>query len=231
MKLLHNTVTNESVALKILHFHEDATAETATTTSPTETTTTTSLQKQEAEKLIKKEVSIHQKLSHENIVKFHGSRMENNVWFLFLEYCDGGELYDRIGEFFSLSKSPCQQITHLFPLTDPDVGLIPHTLAHSFFSQIISGATYLHSLGICHRDLKPENILLSGERIKISDFGFSTMYRNEEGVERLLDTKCGTAPYLAPEVFYNSKYKAMPVDVWSVGIVLVAMLGGGELLY
>ncbi|XP_021947256.1 serine/threonine-protein kinase Chk1 isoform X2 [Folsomia candida] len=131
--------------------------------------------------------------------------MENNVWFLFLEYCDGGELYDRI---------------------DPDVGLIPHTLAHSFFSQIISGATYLHSLGICHRDLKPENILLSGERIKISDFGFSTMYRNEEGVERLLDTKCGTAPYLAPEVFYNSKYKAMPVDVWSVGIVLVAMLGG-----
>lgn len=34
------------------------------------------------------------------------------------------------------------------------------------------------------------------------------------------------APYVAPEVLNKSEYKAQPTDVWSCGIVLVAMLAG-----
>ena len=34
------------------------------------------------------------------------------------------------------------------------------------------------------------------------------------------------APYVAPEVLTRSEYKAQPTDVWSCGIVLVAMLAG-----
>ena len=34
------------------------------------------------------------------------------------------------------------------------------------------------------------------------------------------------APYVAPEVLCKSEYKAQPTDVWSTGIVLVAMLAG-----
>ena len=34
------------------------------------------------------------------------------------------------------------------------------------------------------------------------------------------------APYVAPEVLCKNEYKAQPTDVWSTGIVLVAMLAG-----
>lgn len=73
--------------------------------------------------------------------------------------------------------------------------------------------------------------LSSGEDVlKISDFGLATAFCYE-GRERQLDTCCGTVPYLAPEVIQKKPYKAEPVDVWSAGIVLVALLAGGMHLF
>lgn len=37
-------------------------------------------------------------LNHSNIVRFFGHRKEGPTMYLFLEYCTGGELFDRIGE-------------------------------------------------------------------------------------------------------------------------------------
>lgn len=47
----------------------------------------------------------------------------------------------------------------------------------------------------------------------------------KQGKERLLDKRCGTLPYIAPEVLVR-KYQAEPADIWSCGVVLVAMLAG-----
>lgn len=74
-------------------------------------------------------------------------------------------------------------------------------------------------------------MLTTKDVVKITDFGFATLYRNEDGIERLLELKCGTPPYVAPEVFKSTNYKGMPVDVWSCGVVLVAMLAGGQSLF
>lgn len=48
--------------------------------------------------------------------------------------------------------------------------------------------------------------------------------------ERLLSRVCGTAPYAAPEVLAAATrpYRAPPADLWAAGVVLVAMLAGGE---
>lgn len=35
-------------------------------------------------------------------------------------------------------------------------------------------------------------------------------------------------PYIAPEVYANSPYQAEPADIWSCGVILVAMLAGGN---
>ena len=51
-----------------------------------------------AEKTAKKEICVHKLLKHPNIVQCYGSRIESERQFIFLEYCSGGELFDRIGK-------------------------------------------------------------------------------------------------------------------------------------
>ncbi|KAL4658601.1 serine/threonine-protein kinase Chk1 [Arapaima gigas] len=153
---------------------------------------------------VKKEVCVHKLLSHPNIVRFFGHRREGHTQYIFLEYCSGGELFDRI---------------------EPDVGM-PEKDAQKFFQQLIAGVEYLHSVGITHRDIKPENILLDEkDNLKISDFGLATMFRHR-GRERKLTRLCGTLPYVAPELMSRVEFFAQPADTWSCGIVLTAMLAG-----
>ncbi|CDW55592.1 serine:threonine protein kinase Chk1 [Trichuris trichiura] len=153
----------------------------------------------------KREACVLRNLKHRNVISSIGHRIERNTLYLFLEYASEGELYDRIG--------------------NPDVGM-PIGQAQYFFQQLIAGVDYIHSKGITHRDLKPENVLIAeGEVLKISDFGMATVFRNKRGIERMLETRCGTLPYVAPEVLLGP-YHAQPVDIWSCGVVLVAMLVG-----
>lgn len=49
-----------------------------------------------------------------------------------------------------------------------------------------------------------------------------------KGRERLLNRLCGTLPYVAPELLSQTEYKAQPADIWACGIVLTAMLAGGN---
>lgn len=75
-----------------------------------------------------------------------------------------------------------------------------------------------------HRDLKLENILLDkNENVKLCDFGFTREY---EGKAAHLQTFCGTICYSAPEMLRGEKYAGEKVDVWSLGIILYALLTG-----
>lgn len=79
-----------------------------------------------------------------------------------------------------------------------------------------------------HRDLKLENILLDKHgNVKLCDFGFTREY---EGKASYLQTFCGTICYSAPEMLKGEKYAGEKVDVWSLGIILYALLAG-ELPY
>ncbi|XP_068151819.1 serine/threonine-protein kinase grp [Drosophila tropicalis] len=152
---------------------------------------------------VRKEVCIQKMLQDTHILRFFGKRSQGHVEYIFLEYAAGGELFDRI---------------------EPDIGMPQHE-AQRYFTQLLSGLSYLHQRGIAHRDLKPENLLLDEhDNVKISDFGMATMFRCK-GKERLLDKRCGTLPYVAPEVLLKP-YHAQPADIWSCGVILVTMLAG-----
>lgn len=57
--------------------------------------------------------------------------------------------------------------------------------------------------------------------MKLGDFGLSNFYDKIEGT---LQTSCGSPCYSAPEILKGKKYDPLPADVWSLGVVLYAMI-------
>lgn len=89
------------------------------------------------------------------------------------------------------------------------------------YRQMMCAMEYCHSFNICHRDLKPENILLSetGD-VKIIDFGMAALHQNDQK----LHTSCGSPHYAAPELLKSKTYRGDKADIWSMGVILFAML-------
>lgn len=157
------------------------------------------------------EVSLHSHIGqHPNIIEWFATG-EDVVWkWIAMEFADGGDLFDKI---------------------EADKG-VSEDIAHLYFSQLISGVSFMHSKGIAHRDLKPENILLSDRGdLKLADFGMATLFQYK-GKTKESTTMCGSPPYIAPEVLRcatgnkSTKYKADLVDIWSCGVILFVLLVG-----
>ena len=103
-------------------------------------------------------------------------------------------------------------------------GPLPQEKVQKIFTQLVGAVSYVHNKSCVHRDLKLENILLDKhENVKLIDFGFTREY---EGKASYLQTFCGTICYSAPEMLKGEKYAGEKVDVWSLGIILYALLRG-----
>ena len=100
---------------------------------------------------------------------------------------------------------------------------LTESMAKCIFKDLIDGLNYCHSKGVLHRDIKLDNILLNAAgHIKICDFGVSKLVKEGER----MTVHCGTPAYIAPEILRNKGYEGFAVDVWSVGVVLYAMIYG-----
>jgi protein-serine/threonine kinase len=105
--------------------------------------------------------------------------------------------------------------------------------ADCFFKQMVRGVEYIHEMGVAHRDLKPGNVLLTPRgAVKISDFGSAELLRHAwETESRMSFGLTGTTPYMAPEMFEGAGeegYDARGADVWSCGVIYLAMRTGKQ---
>ena len=148
-----------------------------------------------------KENEIITKFNHINVIFVFAIIEDAENYYIVMEYCKTGELFDYI-------------VAHQY-LSEEESSVL--------FYQLINGVEYIHSKGIAHRDLKPENLLLTESNIlKIIDFGLS----HEFDKINFLATKCGSPSYAAPEIIKGGKYDGFKTDIWCCGIILYAMVCG-----
>ncbi|KAJ5142026.1 hypothetical protein N7526_003021 [Penicillium atrosanguineum] len=153
-----------------------------------------------------REIHHHRQFLHPHIARLYEVIVTESLVWLALEFCPGDELYNYL-------------LRH---------GPLPVEKVKRIFTQLVGAVAYVHSKSCVHRDLKLENILLDKhENVKLCDFGFTREY---EGKASYLQTFCGTICYSAPEMLKGEKYAGEKVDVWSLGIILYALLAG-ELPY
>lgn len=118
-----------------------------------------------------------------------------------MEYLPGGELFDLLVSRGALS---------------PD-------LAARYFYQILHAVHHMHATGLIHRDIKPENMLIDGRGgVKIVDFGMTAI----QPPGRMMTKSCGSPHYACPEICRGDAYMGQKADVWSLGVVLYALLNG-----
>ena len=145
-------------------------------------------------------VQIMKELDHPGIIKVLDFLEDESSFYIVMEYCGGGELFD-----FIISRKRVEEI-----------------LAKRLFKQIVLSVQYIHSKDIVHRDLKPENILLNeSNSIKIIDFGLCSKHCDE-----LLYDRCGSSCYFSPESLISSSYYGKPADIWALGVILYALVDG-----
>ncbi|GAB4822230.1 hypothetical protein N2152v2_009276 [Parachlorella kessleri] len=100
---------------------------------------------------------------------------------------------------------------------------LPEEEAVVTLQQLLLALQFCHRKDVVHRDIKLENILIDGEgNMKLIDFGLCGYYV----AGKRLRCHCGSPSYAAPEIVARKDYLGPPVDVWSLGIVLFAMLAG-----
>ncbi|KAI6249663.1 Serine/threonine-protein kinase ppk16 [Erysiphe necator] len=149
-----------------------------------------------------REIHHHRQFFHPHIARLYEVIVTENLVWLVLEYCPGDELYNYLLKHGRLSVEKVQKV----------------------FTQLVGAVSYVHAASCVHRDLKLENIMLDkNENVKLCDFGFTREY---EGKGNYLQTYCGTVAYSAPEMMKGEKYAGEKVDVWSLGVILYALLCG-----
>ena len=155
-----------------------------------------------------REIEILRKADHPNIIKLYEIFESKRSYYLIMEECKGGEVFDRIIEHIQKKDM----------YSEKDASII--------LRQMMSAVEYCHNNGIAHRDLKPENLLYLNDGpednnpIKVIDFGLSQVI----SPQRKLKTKVGTAYYVSPEIL-NGAYSEK-CDIWSAGVILYILLSG-----
>ena len=153
---------------------------------------------------LQREANIMSRLNHPRVVALFEVCSSKDFFCLALDYFPGGNLCDLV--------------------QNHPRGRIEEEQARIFFKQMVEGLSYIHGEGIIHRDIKLENIYLNKEKteVAIGDFGLSNFWQH--GAH--LKTRCGSAEYAAPEIFDKSMKYDQAVDIWSLGIVLYALISG-----
>lgn len=162
-----------------------------------------------------REVIVHRKLQHENIVRFLEYGAAGSAFYFVMEYCQGGSVR---------------------ALMRRQGGKLALVEAAPIMVQALEGLAYAHRFPapdgpFVHRDLKPDNILLAGPEggwtAKLADFGLAKNFEKAGLSGMTVSGKyAGTLRFMPPEQVTDFKYERPVSDVWSMAATFYNMLTG-----
>eukprot|EP00755_Sulcionema_specki_P025654 Sspe_Gene.15774::Locus_5498_Transcript_1_1_Confidence_1.000_Length_2469::g.15774::m.15774/K13302/SGK1; serum/glucocorticoid-regulated kinase 1 len=154
-------------------------------------------------KNIRREKSILLNITHPYIVKLHAAFQTRGRLFLLFDFLSGGEL------FYHMTQGE---------------RYFPEMRARFYIAEVSLAIAHLHANQILHRDLKAENLVLDADgHVVLTDFGFAKTIEPDV----INTTKCGTLPYMAPEILKQGPQGySYEVDWWALGVLLFLMLTG-----
>ena len=162
-----------------------------------------------------RELAILQKLkNHKNIVKILDYVLEEDSCWIFMEFCNLGDLKAYLGNHSEIDFESKVNI----------------------LDQSASALAFMHRQKppIIHRDLKLENILMTKQGVtdivKLTDFGLSKVFTDKHlssfsalfNRGKFMSTACGSHFFLAPEFFAEQEGGLQydpSIDVFALGLV------------
>jgi len=145
----------------------------------------------------RREARLARDVDAENVVRV----LDNGDDYIVMEYVAGSDLERLLASEKALSIDRAVAIT----------------------SSILDGLAAIHDRGIVHRDVKPSNVFVTGDTVKLGDFGLAR--GPQDATLTASGHVVGTTPFMAPEVFRGETVDHR-ADLYAVGITLYQMLAG-----
>lgn len=154
----------------------------------------------------KEEAAAVARLRHPNIVQVHDFNIDDDTYYMVMEYLVGETLQARLRRLTA---------AHRF---------LPYTDLIQFCIQLCDAIGYAHNHELIHRDIKPANIMLdlNGQAI-LMDFGIVKIVGGD--YHTATGATIGTAMYMSPEQIRSERVDERS-DIYSLGVTLYEMISG-----
>ncbi|OEH80628.1 CAM CDPK domain-containing protein [Cyclospora cayetanensis] len=174
--------------------------------------------------MARQEVALMREMDHPNIVKVFDCFDDTAYFFVVMELCRGGELFEELATQGVCRERLCRYGDFPHPrYTRQEAALIMY--------QILSAAHCCHKHGICHRDIKPENFLFAEPgslTLKLADFGLARRFRRRLDVTHNKDPLLAFVEAAAAAEAADRSPAAAPLDAASKRPLAAASRSQGE---